>query len=186
RVISELFRRQQSADDVLHVGSSRRHNCCSPPTDRRRRQQKQGFTARLRAKNRIAPRECRPPIAGTIFVNCCAAVIANAHQRFIVQMGEGGAARVASRSGRIVCKMQFPDIRDISALTELAEVERRASEINTHIGVLRQIIDESEQRGYDATSSKIVVDSLLLSLSLYGRALHRLRSTNANGAVRAA
>ena len=82
--------------------------------------------------------------------------------------------------------MQAADIRDNSALTELAEVDRRTSHINTHIGVLRQIIDESEQRGYDPTSLKIIVDSLLLSLSLYGRALHRLRSTNANGAARAA
>ena len=93
---------------------------------------------------------------------------------------------LANRSSGIVWNMQAPDIRDNSALTELAEVERRASHINAHIGVLRQIIDESEQRGYDPTSWKIIVDSLLLSLSLYGRALHRLRSTNANGAARAA
>ena len=82
--------------------------------------------------------------------------------------------------------MQSQDIRDNWALTEMAEVERRASEINGHIGVLRQIIDESEQRDYDATSSKIIFDSLLLSLSLYGRALHRLRSTSVGEAVRAA
>jgi hypothetical protein len=82
--------------------------------------------------------------------------------------------------------MQSQDIRDNWALTEMAEVERRASEINGHIGVLRQIIDESEQRDYDATSSKIIFDSLLLSLSLYGRALHRLRSTSVSEAVRAA
>ena len=130
------------------------------------------------------PREV-PRIAGTIFVNCCAAVIANAHQRFIVQVGEGGAAWVASRPSGIVCNMH-QDIRDNWALTEMAEVERRASEINAHIGVLRQIIDESEQRDYDATSSKIIFDSLLLSLSLYGRALHRLRSTNVSEAARAA
>jgi len=82
--------------------------------------------------------------------------------------------------------MQSPDILDNWMLTELAEVERRASEINAHINVLRQIIDESEQRDYDATSSKIIFDSLLLSLSLYGRALRGLRSTNANGATSAA
>jgi hypothetical protein len=93
---------------------------------------------------------------------------------------------LAGRSSGIVCDMHDPEIRDNSALTELAEVERRASHINAHIGVLRQIIDESEQRGYDPTSSKIIADSLLLSLSLYGRALHQLRSTNANGAARAA
>ena len=78
------------------------------------------------------------------------------------------------------------DIRDNWALTEMAEVERRASEINAHMGVLRQIIDESEQRDYDTTSSKIIFDSLLLSLSLYGWALHRLRSTNVGEAARAA
>jgi hypothetical protein len=68
--------------------------------------------------------------------------------------------------------MQSQAIRDNWALKEFGEVERRTSEINVHIGVLRQIIDESEQRGYDATSSKIILDSLLLSLSLYERALH--------------
>jgi hypothetical protein len=143
------------------------------------------YSAFTRQKQKSIPRES-PRIAGTIFVNCCAAVIANAHQRFIVQVGEGGAARVASRSSGIVCNMQSPDILDNWALTELAEVERRASEINAHIGVLRQIIDESEQRDYDATSSKIIFDSLLLSLSLYGWALHRLRSTSVGAAARAA
>src|SRR5262249_23863151 len=38
-----------------------------------------------RQKQKSKPRE-----SPTIFVNCCAAVIANAHQRFIVQVGEGG------------------------------------------------------------------------------------------------
>jgi len=124
-------------------------------------------------------------MAGTIFVNCCTAVIASAQQCFIVQVGQGNAAS-PNRSSGIVWNMQAPDTRDNSALTELAEVERRASHINAHIGVLRQIIDESEQRGYDPTSLKIIVDSLLLSLSLYGRALHRLRSKNASDAASAA
>jgi hypothetical protein len=135
-------------------------------------------------KQKSIPRDS-PRIVGTIFVNCCAAVIANARQRFIVQVGEGGCCS-SGQSGGIVCNMQTPDILDNWALTELAELERRASEINAHIGVLRQILDESEQRDYDATSSKIIFDSLLLSLSLYGQALHGLRSTNASGAARAA
>ena len=86
----------------------------------------------------------------------------------------------------IFWNMQSQDIRDNWPLKEFGEVERRASEINARIGVLRQIIDESEQRGYDATSSKIILDSLLLSLSLYGGDLHRVRSASVNGAARAA
>ena len=39
----------------------------------------------------------------------------------------------------------------------------------------RQIIEESEQRGYDATSAKILFESLLVSLSLYVQARDRLR-----------
>ena len=53
---------------------------------------KQGFTARLRAKNRNRYRVRGPPDYRTIFVNCCAAVIANTHQRFIVRVGQGDAA----------------------------------------------------------------------------------------------
>jgi hypothetical protein len=71
---------------------------------------------------------------------------------------------------------------------ELADIERRVLEINARIDVQRQIIEESEQRGYDVTSSKIVLESLLVSLSLSERACQRLRSMlNANSAeVRAA
>ena len=82
--------------------------------------------------------------------------------------------------------MHSQDVRHNWALKEFGELERRALEINARIGVLREIIDESEQRGYDATSSKIILDSLLLSLSLYGVALHRLGSASVNGAARAA
>ena len=47
------------------------------------------FTRQNRNRYRVSG---RPRITGTIFVNCCAAVIANAHQRFIVQVGQGDAA----------------------------------------------------------------------------------------------
>ena len=83
--------------------------------------------------------------------------------------------------------MQYRHAPEWSA-NELADIERRVLEIGARIDVQRQIIEESEQRGYDVTSSKIVLESLLVSLSLYARARHRLRSmSNANSAaVRAA
>ena len=60
-------------------------------------------------------------------------------------------------------------------IIELAEAERRIQELNALIECQRQIVEESEQRGYDATSAKIVLESLHVSLSLYVQALDRLQ-----------
>jgi hypothetical protein len=60
-------------------------------------------------------------------------------------------------------------------VTELAEAEGQVPEIGALIECQRQIIEESEQRGYDATSAGIVLESLLVSLSLYVQARDRLQ-----------
>jgi hypothetical protein len=60
-------------------------------------------------------------------------------------------------------------------IIELAEAERRIQELNALIECQRQIVEESEQRGYDATSAKIVLESLHVSLCLYVQALDRLQ-----------
>ena len=71
--------------------------------------------------------------------------------------------------------METLRVSDDWAITELAKAERRVPEISAFIECQCQIIGESEQRGYDATSAKIVFESLLLSLSLYVQARDRLR-----------
>ena len=59
---------------------------------------------------------------------------------------------------------------------ELAEAERRVPEINALIDRQREHIEELEGHGIDLTSAKIVLDSLLVSLSLYVKDRHRLRA----------
>ena len=59
---------------------------------------------------------------------------------------------------------------------ELAEVEGRVPEINALIDRQRELIEELEQHGVDLTSAKIVLDSLFVSLSLYVKDRHRLRT----------
>ena len=66
-------------------------------------------------------------------------------------------------------------VSDDWGITELAEAERRIQELYALIECQRQIVEESEQRGYDATSAKIVVKSLQVSLSLYVQARDRLQ-----------
>jgi len=66
-------------------------------------------------------------------------------------------------------------VSDDWGITELEEAERRIQELNALIECQRQIVEESEQRGYDATSAKIVRESLHVSLSLYVQALDRLQ-----------
>jgi hypothetical protein len=61
------------------------------------------------------------------------------------------------------------------SIIELVEAKRRIQELNALIECQRQIVEESEQRGYDATSAKIVLESLYVSLSLYVQALDRLQ-----------
>jgi hypothetical protein len=57
---------------------------------------------------------------------------------------------------------------------ELAE--RRVPEINALIDRQCKLIEELEGRGVDVTSAKIVLDSLLVSLSLYVQDRHRFRT----------
>ena len=66
-------------------------------------------------------------------------------------------------------------VSDDRGITELADAERRVRETSALIECQRQIVEESEQRGYDATSAKIVVKSLHVSLSLYVQARDRLQ-----------
>ena len=66
-------------------------------------------------------------------------------------------------------------VSDDWGIIELVEAKRRIQELNALIECQRQIVEESEQRGYDATSAKIVVKSLHVSLSLYVQARDRLQ-----------
>ena len=59
---------------------------------------------------------------------------------------------------------------------QLAEAERRVPEVNALIDRQRQLIEDLELHGVDLTSAKIVLDSLLVSLSLYVQDRHRLRA----------
>jgi hypothetical protein len=63
----------------------------------------------------------------------------------------------------------------ISNVAELMGAERRVKEVSALIECEREVIEESEQRGYDATSARILFESLLVSLSLYVQARDRLR-----------
>ena len=78
-----------------------------------------------------------------------------------------GAGRQISSGGRRYSIMETAKVED----TELAEAQRRMGEFRKLAEIQRQLIEESTQRGYDVTSAKIVFESLLISLSLYTRAL---------------
>jgi hypothetical protein len=61
-------------------------------------------------------------------------------------------------------------------VSELAEVECRVPEINSLIDHQREFIEDLDREGIDPASAKIVLDSLLITLSLSVRERHRLRS----------
>ena len=73
--------------------------------------------------------------------------------------------------------MQSLSITENWDAAELAEAERRVPEINALIDRQRELIEELEQHGIDLTSAKIVLDSLIVTLSLYVQDRHRLRIT---------
>ncbi|HMF22934.1 MAG TPA: hypothetical protein VKG24_12510 [Pseudolabrys sp.] len=75
--------------------------------------------------------------------------------------------------------MQFGDVT-LTAV-QLAEAERRVPEVNALIDRQRQVIEELDLHGIDLTSAKIVLDSLLVSLSLYVQHRHRLRARMNSG-----
>jgi hypothetical protein len=54
---------------------------------------------------------------------------------------------------------------------ESVETHRSVKELCKLIEEQRQLIEESNQRGYDATSAQIVIESLLISFSLCTRLL---------------
>ncbi len=59
---------------------------------------------------------------------------------------------------------------------DFADAECRVPAFNMLIDQQRQFIEEFERTGADLASAKIVLDSLLVSLSLSVRDRHRLRS----------
>jgi hypothetical protein len=81
--------------------------------------------------------------------------------------------------------MQSGDVNNNPRAAELAEAERRVPEVNALIDRQRELIEELGQLGVDLTSAKIVMDSLLVSLSLYVKDRHRLRATLNNGSAQA-
>jgi hypothetical protein len=62
--------------------------------------------------------------------------------------------------------MQAVKIRDNRSNVESVETHRSVKELYKLIEEQRQLIEESNQRGYDATSAQIVFESLLISFSL--------------------
>jgi hypothetical protein len=54
---------------------------------------------------------------------------------------------------------------------ESVETHRSVKELCKLIEEQRELIEESNQRGYDATSAQIVIESLLISFSLCTRLL---------------
>jgi len=67
--------------------------------------------------------------------------------------------------------MQAVKIRRDRNNVESVETHRSIKELCKLIEEQRQLIEESDQRGYDATSAQIVIESLLISFSLCTRLL---------------
>ena len=67
--------------------------------------------------------------------------------------------------------MQTVKIRSNRNNVESVETHRSVKELCKLIEEQRQLIEESNQRGYDATSAQIVIESLLISFSLCTRLL---------------
>jgi len=65
--------------------------------------------------------------------------------------------------------MQAVKIRGNRNNVESVETHRSVNEFCKLIEEQRQLIEESDQRGYDATSAQIVLESLLISFSLCTR-----------------
>jgi hypothetical protein len=76
--------------------------------------------------------------------------------------------------------MQSQRVHDDPGLPELATVEQLLLQIHTLIERQRKLIEKLHDQGHDPTSAMIVFDSLHVSLSLYLRQRHRLRSAQAN------
>jgi hypothetical protein len=62
--------------------------------------------------------------------------------------------------------MQAAKIRDNRGNIETADVHRRVLEFRRLVEDQRRLIEECNQRGYDATSPQIVFESLLISFAL--------------------
>ena len=88
----------------------------------------------------------------TIFVHCCLAVIGSKRRSVMLLAGPG------------------------DAMSELADAERRVSEMNAGIDRQRQHMEELAAEGHDITSAQIILDSLLISLYLAVESRHRLRT----------
>jgi hypothetical protein len=69
--------------------------------------------------------------------------------------------------------MQAVKIRGDRNNVESVETHRSIKELCKLIEEQRQLIEESNQRGYDATSAQIVIESLLISFSLCTRLLKK-------------
>jgi hypothetical protein len=67
--------------------------------------------------------------------------------------------------------MQAVKISSNRKNVESVETHRSVKELCKLIEEQRQLIEESNQRGYDATSAQIVIESLLISFSLCTRLL---------------
>jgi hypothetical protein len=69
--------------------------------------------------------------------------------------------------------VQAARILDYRGNIESAEVHRRVLEFRRLLEDQRQLIEESNQRGYDATSAQIIFESLVISFSLCAQGLRQ-------------
>ena len=69
--------------------------------------------------------------------------------------------------------MQAVKIYDNRDNIESVETHRSVRELRRLIEDQRQLIEESNQRGYDATSAQIVFESLLISFSLFAQGVRQ-------------
>ena len=101
----------------------------------------------------------------SISIHCCAPATAKARDNFLSCSGRslGGQAMQSARVG------------NDHSVAQLVEAEWGVREINELIDRQRELIEELEERRFDLTSAKIVLDSFIVTLTLL---LARARSAS--------
>ena len=74
--------------------------------------------------------------------------------------------------------MQSARVGNDRYVAQLVEAEWGVREINEFIDRQRELIEELEERRFDLTSAKIVLDSFMVTLTLHLQERHRLRAVS--------
>ena len=74
--------------------------------------------------------------------------------------------------------MQFARVGNDHYAAQLVAAEWGVREINELIDRQRELIEELEERRFDLTSAKIVLDSFMVTLTLHLQERHRLRAVS--------